>query len=74
MEEKLNARGKNLMEALKRELERNRELAKQYEEIGVPGQIGLMFIKADIQEAEKMIEEQDAVGMLRIYAKMKANK
>jgi len=64
----------NLMDGLNRELERNRQLAKDYEAIGLPGRFGLLVITISIQEGEKAIKEGDTVGMVKAFAKLQSNK
>ena len=57
----------NLMEGILQELERNRELLQDYEDIGQPGQFGASIIAAAIKQTENAIMEEDTVEMLRCY-------
>ena len=63
----------NLMEGLIEELKRNRELLKLYQEIPTGG-FGAMFIKKDIDDAEKAMVSGDTVAMVKAYARLKDNK
>ena len=61
----------NLMEGLLSEMNRARELQKQYEEIGTPGLFGAAMIRGAIAAAEGAIASNDVVAMLTSYAKLK---
>lgn len=56
------------------ELNRNRELLKEYEAIGQPGIFGATMIKTDIKNAEKAMVESDTIEMLKCYETLKNNK
>jgi hypothetical protein len=56
----------NLIEGLRQELDRNRELVKIYDSIPT-GKFGSVMIGLDIKEAERAIEEGDTVAMIRVY-------
>jgi hypothetical protein len=62
---------KNLMDGLIDELNRNRELLKQYEAIGPAGMFGAHFIKQAIKDGEDSIRSGDVVQMLRAYSELK---
>jgi hypothetical protein len=53
----------NLIHALQREMNRCRELLKEYEKIP-QGQFGAIMIKVDIATAEKSIADGDTVQMI----------
>ena len=57
----------NLMGGLLRELNRNRELLKGYEEIGPAGLFGATMIKQSIANGEKAIAEGDVVKMIEAF-------
>ncbi len=56
----------NLMEGLLKQLGRNREILKQYEDIP-EGVFGAAMIRESILAAEKAMIDGDAVAMLRAY-------
>jgi hypothetical protein len=58
----------NLMDGLLKELNRNRELIKRYEAIGIAGAFGRIAIQRDIDMAEKAIKDNDIVAMIQAYA------
>jgi hypothetical protein len=62
---------KNLMDGLLDELNRNRELLKEYETIGPAGQFGALFIKQAIQRGEQSIREGNVINMLLAYEELK---
>ena len=61
----------NLMEGILDELNRCRELKKDYEEIGTVGTFGAAFIQQSIDSAEKTIKNDDIIGMLKAYNMLK---
>jgi len=61
-----------LMKKLLEELDRNKELLREYEAIPT-GFIGASMIKLDIQKAEKSIEENNLVDMLSVFEILKNN-
>lgn len=61
----------NLMDGLFKEMNRCREVLKQYEEIGAAGAFGAYMIKMDIQTAEQAIKDNDVVKMLTAYNALK---
>lgn len=61
----------NLMEGLINELNRVRELLKDYEEIGPAGIFGATMLKQDIKKAEKAISSGDVIQMLLAYNSLK---
>jgi len=63
----------NLIEGIQAELERNRELLKDYLEIPT-GAFGATMIKLGIEAAEKAIAQGDTVQMLRCYNELKESK
>lgn len=60
----------NLMEGLINEMNRCRELLKEYEKIP-EGVFGAAMIKQDIKNAEEAITENDVVKMLTAYQALK---
>jgi len=62
----------SLIDAVKKELERNRELLQLYKTIP-SGVFGAMMIDKDIQEAEKALEDQDAVALIKVLVKLRNN-
>ena len=62
---------KNLIEGLQEEMNRCRELLKDYESIGPAGRFGLAMIKAEIKNAESMISQGDTIGMTKSYKELK---
>jgi RNA binding exosome subunit len=65
---------KNLMDGLMDELNRNRELLKEYEAIGRAGMFGAHFIKQAINNGEQAIRENDVIKMLQAYSELKETK
>jgi hypothetical protein len=61
----------NLMDGLFKEMNRCRELLKEYEAIGPVGAFGKMMITQDILFAEQAIKENDVVKMLQAYESLK---
>lgn len=61
----------NLIEGLQEEMNRCRELLKQYEEIGPAGAFGKAAIQQRIKAAEASIASGDVVDMLRQYEALK---
>ena len=62
----------NLMQGLIEELNRNRELLKEYEKIPT-GAFGATMIRKDIVDAEKVIGTGDVIEMLKCYEMLKKN-
>ena len=62
----------NLMEGMIEELNRNRELLKEYEAIP-QGVFGAAMIKKDIEDAEKAMGGGDVIEMLSCYETLKKN-
>jgi hypothetical protein len=60
-----------LGDAFPKEIARNRELLKQYQEIGPSGIFGYTMILRDVEAAEKAWAEQDTVAMVRLYPILK---
>lgn len=54
----------NLIEGLQEEMNRCREVLKQYEDIGPVGVFGAAHIKNEIKIAEAHIANGDTIGML----------
>lgn len=65
---------KNLMEGLLDELNRNRELLKEYEAIGPAGQFGAHFIRQSILAGETAIRDNDVIKMLSAYSNLKEHR
>lgn len=63
----------NLMDGLVKELTRNREILKLYEEIPT-GVFGAAMIRESILAGEQAIADGDTVAMLRAYADLEATK
>lgn len=61
----------NLLTALMDELDRNRELLKEYEAIGPAGAFGSIFIKTAIRNGENAIRSGDVIQMLQAYSELK---
>ena len=61
----------NLIEGLQEEINRCRELLKEYESIGNVGIFGATMIKQEIKEAENMIAMGDTIGMMKYYEGLK---
>jgi len=57
----------NLMDGLFSEMNRVREIIKEYESIGEPGFIACAMMKQSIAKAEKSIRDNDVVQMLFCY-------
>ena len=60
----------SLIKSIHKELNRVRDLLKEYEAIP-EGVFGAITIKASIKNAEKSIEEDNVVEMLRAYEDLK---
>jgi hypothetical protein len=61
----------NLMDGMIDELNRNRELLKQYEAIGPAGAFGAHFLKQAIKRGEDSIRSGDVIQMLSAYNELK---
>lgn len=63
----------NLMDGLFSEMNRVRELVKEYEHptLNGAGAFAVHFMKTDISSAEKSIRDNDVVAMLQCYSKLK---
>lgn len=61
----------NLIEGLQEEMNRVRELLKEYEAIGAPGVFGTIILKAEIKNAEAAIASGDVIHMLQCYESLK---
>lgn len=62
----------NILDALRKQIDRNRELVEIYKTIPTGG-FGKMMIERDIKLAEDAIAEQDTVQMIRLYGVLKGN-
>lgn len=62
----------NLVDGLKEQIERNKELKKMYNEIS-QGVFGAKMITLDIEEAEQALINNDVVAMTRSYKVLEAN-
>jgi len=60
----------NLIEGIQEEMNRVRELRKQYVAIGTSGAFGLIVIDAEIKQGEKAIASNDVVEMLKSYTNL----
>ena len=62
----------NAIEGLQQELERNKELLKQYEELPIQsGFFGVAVLKEKIKRGEKAMVSGDVVEMLSAYRQLK---
>ena len=59
----------NLIKGLQKELERNKELLQAYKAIPT-GACGAAMIERKIKEAEKALDEGDAIKMLACYKEL----
>lgn len=61
------------MDGLFSEMNRVREIIKEYEDpsLNGAGSLAATFMKIDIQAAEQSIKDNDVVEMLRCYGKLK---
>ncbi len=63
----------NLIDGINEELNRNRELLREYQGIGASGFFGSMVITSKINEGEKSIASGDIVRMLSAYADLQTS-
>lgn len=65
----------NLMDALFSEINRVREIIKEYEDPSMKGagHFAALFMKQEIDEAERAIKEGDTIQMMVSYNKLKEN-
>ena len=62
----------NLMDGLFSEMNRVREIVKEYDELPKnAGALASGFMRLDIQNAENSIKENDVIKMLQCYSKLK---
>lgn len=61
----------NLMEGLFEEMNRCRELHKEYKHICLPGAFGAAMIARAIELGEESIKENDVVKMIEAYSQLK---
>ena len=64
----------NLIEGLQKEMNRCRELLKQYEAVGPVGAFAKNMIQGDIRRAEDTIAHGDTVEMLAAYKQLQGCK
>jgi hypothetical protein len=64
----------NLMDGLMDELNRNRELLKEYEAIGPTGVFGAAFLRQVINRGEQSIRSGNVIEMLQAYSELKESK
>ena len=62
----------NLIEGLQEEMERCRELIKEYEAIGSAGIFATSALKLIIKEAKHAIANGDTIRMLKLYEELKS--
>ena len=62
----------NLIEGLQKEMNRCRELRKQYEGIGLAGNFGKAVIDSAIKSAEDSIAANDILSMLRAHKQLES--
>jgi len=60
----------SLIKGMHEEMNRARELKKMYAEIPT-GAFGMIAIQSTIDRAEKSIEEDNVVDMVKLYAELK---
>lgn len=63
----------NLIEGMLRQMNRARELVKQYEAIGPAGAFGKAAIEQTIREGEAAIASGDVIRMLAAYKALESN-
>lgn len=65
---------KNLMEGIIDEMNRVREIIKEYEHpaLNGAGNLAAAFMKYDIKEAEKSMSKGDVIQMMVMYDKLKS--
>lgn len=63
---------KNLIEGLFDEMNRVRDIVKEYETIGSPGAFAVAMMKRSLELGEVSIKENDVVKMLAAYGDLKA--
>ena len=63
-----------LVDAIETELKRNRELLRQYREIGPAGAFGFTMIEELIGATEQAVREMDAVAMVRCCKALRGSK
>ncbi|HEC72081.1 MAG: hypothetical protein ACTSW7_00825 [Candidatus Thorarchaeota archaeon] len=61
----------NLFSELSKEIQRNKELLKVYEDIGPAGAFGAMFIRQEINNGEQAMETGEATAMVVALAKLR---
>ena len=61
----------NLVDELRTEIERCKELKKIYIEIGSPGVFGLAFINSHLSEAELVMQSMEASDMMKSLVKLR---
>lgn len=64
---------RTLIDELKQELERNKELLGTYQQIPT-GWFGAAMIKQKIDFAERALADQDTVGMIQALAQLRLSK
>ena len=64
----------NLISGIQEELNRNRDLLQQYQQIGQSGLFATMMLKSEIKEAEDSIASGDVVRMLVAYKTLSESK
>lgn len=66
---------KNLMEGLCEEIDRVKEIIKEYESIpSGAGNFAAIFMKQDVSMAEKARNQGDVIGMMTYFKKLKEYK
>ena len=65
--ERSEAMSENLMDGLFREMNRCREVLKNYEAVGPVGRFGYALISANIKESEVAIASNDVVRMIAAF-------
>ena len=73
LNQKAKTMAENLMDGLFSEMNRVRELIKEYEHpaLNGAGVFGAAFMKIDIQKAEQAIKDNDVIAMLQCYQALK---
>lgn len=62
----------NLIEGLQEEMNRCRDLLKEYEAIGFPGTFAASMIKQAIKKAENRVATGDTIGMMKSFKELEA--
>lgn len=64
----------NLITGLHDEICRNKEVLKEYEDVGRPGQFGAVMIRQSIKDAEDALASGDITEMIRTLKNLQETK